>query len=62
MPDIDECETDNGGCDQICVNLKGSYMCDCKEGYVMSANDTCIDEDECAEDNGGCQQVSKVRF
>lgn len=58
--DIDECAEDNGGCDQLCLNFDGSYMCDCDFGYLMEANDTCVDEDECADDNGGCQQVSCV--
>ena len=34
--DIDECLTNNGGCDQTCVNAPGSFDCKCKEGYEMN--------------------------
>lgn len=32
-PDNNECEFDNGGCDQICENLPGSFRCNCHPGY-----------------------------
>ena len=33
--DIDECDSKNGGCEQICVNLKGKpNACMCKRGYT----------------------------
>jgi len=33
--DIDECLTNNGGCDEhsSCINTIGSYKCECNEGY-----------------------------
>ena len=34
-PDIDECLTDNGGCNQTCVNSAGSYKCTCGVGYYL---------------------------
>ena len=35
--DLDECATDNGGCEDICVNTVSSYRCRCKKkGYVLS--------------------------
>lgn len=56
--DLNECATDNGGCEQICENIAGSFFCDCLEGYVVSPDGaTCTDVNECTEDNGGCQQV-----
>jgi len=42
--DIDECLTNNGGCD---ANF---YTCKNNEGAVP----TCVDIDECLTDNGGC--------
>ena len=57
--DVDECDMDNGGCDQVCENTEGSFLCSCHAGHVLAANHTCVDEDECAEDNGGCQQVRR---
>ncbi|XP_064599411.1 fibrillin-1-like [Liolophura sinensis] len=39
--DIDECGTDNGGCNLECVNLPGSYYCMCeKDGFGKSLTDT----------------------
>jgi len=47
LSDINECATDNGGCDTnaICVNTIGSYLCFCKEGYAGGANDYCYGTD-----------------
>lgn len=41
--DIDECEQP-GSCDQICINERGSYRCDCYPGYklIPSENTTLI--------------------
>ena len=36
--DIDECATDNGGCEQICINNVGSYECSCTAGYTMKSD------------------------
>jgi hypothetical protein len=36
--DIDECELDNGGCDQDCTNTLGSFFCNCSEGYLLIEN------------------------
>ena len=33
--DIDECGTNNGGCDHDCYNSPGSYTCSCNEGYEV---------------------------
>ena len=32
--DIDECAGDHP-CEQECVNLNGSYRCDCTSGYIL---------------------------
>ena len=33
--DIDECISDNGGCDLNCTNTDGSYYCSCNDGYIL---------------------------
>ena len=33
--DIDECNNNNGGCDDICTNNDGSYTCSCDPGYEL---------------------------
>ena len=42
--DINECDTSNGGCNQICINTIGSFFCECDPGYELSIEDplTCI--------------------
>ena len=40
--DINECDTNNGGCEQMCVNTEGSYRCECYQGYSYN------------EDSGKC--------
>ncbi|XP_064423132.1 matrilin-2-like [Latimeria chalumnae] len=37
--DINECQVKNGGCEQVCVNKEGSYICECNEGYVYARDD-----------------------
>ena len=36
LPDINECTTDNGGCNHTCVNEVGSYHCDCDDGFELN--------------------------
>jgi hypothetical protein len=53
--DVDECATDNGGCDPNanCTSTVGGRTCVCKTGFVGDGG-ACADVDECATDNGGC--------
>ena len=37
--DINECQTDNGGCTQTCDNTDGSYQCSCRDGYELTSDD-----------------------
>ena len=36
--DINECETANGGCEQMCSNTIGSFACSCDVGYRLDSN------------------------
>ena len=40
--DIDECQT-FGACSQQCMNTRGSYKCQCNQGYVSDG----VDGKEC---------------
>ena len=54
--DIDECASNNGGCDRnaTCTNnARFAATCVCKDGYTGDGM-TCSDVDECLLDNGGC--------
>ncbi|XP_015712285.1 EGF-containing fibulin-like extracellular matrix protein 1 isoform X2 [Coturnix japonica] len=46
--DIDECATGTHNCraDQMCVNLRGSFSCQCPPGY-QKRGEQCVDIDEC---------------
>lgn len=48
---MDECSSDCiNNCDKsnsFCVNLVGSYECECKQGFTRSIQHQCIDIDEC---------------
>lgn len=58
--DINECSKDNGGCDQICKNTMGSFICECNEGYQLDKDSkNCYDINECLIDNGNCSQICK---
>ena len=54
--DINECNEETSGCNQICNNTNGSYTCSCLPGYQLEYDNMfCADVDECAVNNGGCQ-------
>ena len=38
--DINECTINNGGCEQICMNINGGHYCMCQEGYSFNNSDT----------------------
>ncbi|XP_050068353.1 low-density lipoprotein receptor isoform X3 [Anopheles maculipalpis] len=50
-----ECLQGNGGCSQLCVDTPAGFYCDCKPGFKLADNRTCIDIDEC-EEPGSCSQ------
>ena len=52
----DNCNTENGGCDQICVYTgDGKNNCACNNGYTQSQK-SCSPINNCATINGGCNQ------
>ena len=70
--DTNECSSNNGGCEDACINTVGSYLCSCNtSGYYLNANKyNCsgkhwfssfitnlnLDINECNINNGGCAQ------
>lgn len=36
--DVNECLTDNGGCEGLCINTPGSYKCHCPAGFRTDGN------------------------
>ena len=38
FPDINECESNQNGCEQLCFNVPGSYSCDCHYGFRLDEN------------------------
>lgn len=56
---IRPCKEDNGGCEQVCVDLGlGHHTCECNDGYLLSEDQKkCHDIDECAveEISGQCE-------
>ena len=49
---MNECDTRNGGCDQICVNKMGSHQCACMAGFeIQDDKRTCQGENLLASFN-----------
>ena len=38
ITDFDECLGNNGNCSHVCVNIEGSYYCECPVGYNLQTN------------------------
>jgi hypothetical protein len=36
----DECDEQNGGCDQLCRNVPGARRCDCRKGFQLLQDKT----------------------
>jgi len=34
--DIDQCTSNNGGCQQICTNLLPGFVCSCYNGFILN--------------------------
>ncbi|XP_025961808.2 oncoprotein-induced transcript 3 protein isoform X1 [Dromaius novaehollandiae] len=56
--DENECEQRNGGCSELCVNLKNSYRCECGIGRTLGSDGkTCEEIEGCHNNNGGCSHT-----
>ncbi|HQN73767.1 MAG TPA: hypothetical protein PLB16_10170, partial [bacterium] len=57
--DVNECETDNGGCAQNCTNTTGSHTCSCDAGYTLNGDGfNCDDVNECVEGTDNCHEFA----
>ncbi|KAL4230507.1 Complement component 4 binding protein [Mactra antiquata] len=57
-PPKNPCNSDNGGCDHICIHtVRSNYHCECLAGYELQYLRQCVDIDECEFDNGGCEHT-----
>ncbi|UMM39016.1 hypothetical protein L5515_016239 [Caenorhabditis briggsae] len=36
IADFDECQNNNAGCEHVCQNRLGSYVCTCNPGFILS--------------------------
>ncbi|XP_021170345.2 oncoprotein-induced transcript 3 protein isoform X2 [Fundulus heteroclitus] len=53
--DVNECEKENGGCAEVCMNTKGSRRCECGRGRVLDEGGrNCREITDCQVNNGGC--------
>ncbi|ELU10986.1 hypothetical protein CAPTEDRAFT_120580, partial [Capitella teleta] len=41
--DTNECDTDNGGCEQTCTDSEGSFTCGCRTGFSRSVDASSCD-------------------
>ena len=50
ITDIDECLVNNGGCDDLCINKRGSYECRCEtRGWMLDKDDhSCVGKFKCS--------------
>uniref|UniRef100_A0A2K6H0S4 Matrilin-2 n=1 Tax=Propithecus coquereli TaxID=379532 RepID=A0A2K6H0S4_PROCO len=52
------CNTLRHNCAHFCINTPGSYVCRCKQGYILNSDQkTCRIQDLCAMEDHGCEQL-----
>jgi formylglycine-generating enzyme required for sulfatase activity len=54
---VNECEVDNGGCEQVCTDQDDGFTCSCEDGYESASDGAaCTNIDDCIDSpclNGG---------
>ncbi|KAL4842440.1 hypothetical protein H8958_009496 [Nasalis larvatus] len=52
----DLCAMEDHNCGQLCVNVPGSFVCQCYSGYTLAEDGkSCVAVDYCASENHGCE-------
>ncbi|XP_016047746.2 matrilin-2 isoform X3 [Erinaceus europaeus] len=52
------CSVLEHNCVHFCINTPGSYICRCKQGYILNSDQkTCRIQDLCAVEDHGCEQL-----
>ncbi|ELW47439.1 Matrilin-2 [Tupaia chinensis] len=52
------CSTLEHNCAHFCINTPGSYICRCKQGYILNSDQkTCRIQDLCATEDHACEQL-----
>uniref|UniRef100_H2PQV9 Matrilin-2 n=2 Tax=Pongo abelii TaxID=9601 RepID=H2PQV9_PONAB len=52
------CSTLEHNCAHFCINIPGSYVCRCKQGYILNSDQTtCRIQDLCAMEDHNCEQL-----
>ncbi|XP_076767367.1 matrilin-2 isoform X3 [Arvicanthis niloticus] len=52
------CSVSEHNCAHFCINTPGSYICKCKQGYILNTDQkTCRIQDLCATEDHGCEQL-----
>ncbi|NXY16791.1 MATN3 protein, partial [Atrichornis clamosus] len=55
---VNVCALGTHDCQQLCVGSRGSYLCDCYEGYTLNPDKrTCSAVDTCAPGRHECEQI-----
>ncbi|XP_048472235.1 tolloid-like protein 2 [Rhincodon typus] len=55
--DKDECSVDNGGCQHECLNTLGSYICQCRNGFMLHENGLDCKEAGCEHKTSSAEGV-----
>ncbi|XP_070546532.1 mucin-like protein [Ptychodera flava] len=58
--DDNECLSEQGTCNQTCINTLGSYYCECRQGFHLNEDKhSCDDIDECSHHGNRCARYAR---